>query len=125
MNLGLLRKNVIVTGGSRGIGRAIALRFASEGARVGVNYTSNADAARQVVDEIEGGGGVAHAYQADVADEAACTAMVAAAIADFGQVDALINNAGLGSAAINRPTIADATNEQWSRLLNVNVWGPI
>lgn len=118
-------RTALVTGASRGIGRAIALRFAQEGAQVGINYTSNVDAAAEVVADIEMIGGVAKSYQADVSDEAACNAMCEAMVGDFGQVDALINNAGLGSAAINRPTIADATNEQWQQLLNVNVWGPI
>jgi NAD(P)-dependent dehydrogenase (short-subunit alcohol dehydrogenase family) len=118
-------RTALVTGGSRGIGRAIAERFAAEGANVAINYTSNADAAGEVADLVQGLGRKAAIYQADVGDEAACVAMCEAAISDFGQIDALINNAGLGSAAINRPHIADATNEQWQRLLSVNVWGPI
>ena len=118
-------RSALITGGSRGIGRAIALRFAAEGAQVGINYTSNEKAAAEVVNEINDLGMTAHAYQADVADETATTQMIETAIKDFGQVDILINNAGLGSAAIDRPNIADATNNQWSRLLDVNLWGPI
>ncbi len=118
-------RTALVTGGSRGIGRAIALRFAEEGADVAINYTSNETAALETKQAVEAMGRRAAIYQADVGDEAAVTAMCDQAVADFGQIDALINNAGLGSAAINRPHIADATNDQWNRLLNVNVWGPI
>ena len=118
-------RTALVTGGSRGIGRAIVERFAAEGADVAINYTSNADAAAEVAEVVRGLGRRTEIYQADVGDEAACVAMCEAAIRDFGQIDALINNAGLGSAAINRPHIAEATNEQWQRLFSVNVWGPI
>jgi NAD(P)-dependent dehydrogenase (short-subunit alcohol dehydrogenase family) len=118
-------RTALITGGSRGIGRAIAERFAAEGADVAINYTSNADAAAEVAEIARSHGRRAEIYQADVGDEAACVAMCEAAIGDFGQIDALINNAGLGSAAINRPHVAEATNEQWEKLLNVNLWGPI
>ena len=118
-------RTALITGGSRGIGRAIVERFAAEGADVAINYTSNEAAAREVADAAAALGRRAHIYQADVSDEQACNTMIERAIADFGQIDALINNAGLGSAAINRPHIADATNDQWEQLLNVNLWGPI
>ncbi len=109
-------RTALVTGGSRGIGRAIVARFAAEGANVAINYTSNAEAADEAAET---------ARAADVGNEADVAAMCQSEIADFGTIDVLVNNAGLGSAAIDRPTIADATNEQWNTLLNVNVWGPI
>jgi NAD(P)-dependent dehydrogenase (short-subunit alcohol dehydrogenase family) len=118
-------RTALITGASRGIGRAIAERFAREGANVAINYASNEAAAQEVAEVVEGLGGKAHTYRANVGDELACTTMIEAAISDFGQIDALINNAGLGSAAVNRPAIADATNEQWNTLLDVNLWGPI
>ena len=118
-------RTALVTGGSRGIGRAIVERFAAEGADVAINYTSNVEAAEAAAAVVRAAGQTARIYQADVSDEAAVNRMCTAAIADFGKIDALVNNAGLGSAAINRPFIADATNEQWDSLLNVNVWGPI
>ena len=67
----------------------------------------------------------ARIYQANVGVEADCERLVGEVMRDFGQVDILINNAGLGSMAIKQPYIADATNEQWERLLSVNLWGPI
>jgi NAD(P)-dependent dehydrogenase (short-subunit alcohol dehydrogenase family) len=118
-------RTALITGASRGIGRAIAERFAEEGANVAINYASNREAAQEVLDAVTAHGCKAAIYQADVADENATDAMIDEAISTFGQIDILINNAGLGSAAINRPAIADATNEQWSALLNVNLWGPI
>ena len=118
-------RTALVTGGSRGIGRAIAERFAQEGANVAVNFTSNESAAGEVVAFAEAQGVKTQMYKTNVGDEGQCQQMIERAIADFGQVDVLINNAGLGSAAIDRPTIADATNEQWSKLLGVNLWGPI
>ena len=118
-------RTALVTGGSRGIGRAVSLRFAREGANVAINYASNETQAREVAEEAHGLGVRAEIYQADVADAGAVAAMCERAIADFGQIDALINNAGLGSSHVDRPTITGATDAQYQLLLGVNLWGPI
>jgi len=88
-------KRVIVTGGSRGIGRGIALAMAKEGARLAVNYTANEDAAREVVGRIADGGGQAIAVQADVSNKTHVDGMVAAVERRFGGIDVLVNNAGV------------------------------
>ena len=121
----LTGRTALISGASRGIGRAIAERFAREGADVAVNYMSNEAAANEVAESVRAQGQRAEIYQANVGDEADCNAMCDAVLKDFGNLDILVNNAGMGSTAINRPKIADATNEQWQTLLAVNVWGPI
>ena len=121
----LTGRTALISGASRGIGRAIAERFAREGADVAVNYMSNEAAANEVAESVRAQGQRAEIYQANVGDEADCNAMCDAVLKDFGNLDTLVNNAGMGSTAINRPKIADATNEQWQTLLAVNVWGPI
>ena len=118
-------RTALITGGSRGIGRAIALRFAAEGANVAINYAGNRDGAEAVAAEVRALGRNAATYQANVADAAAVNAMCEAAIAEFGQIDMLINNAGIGSSAVNRPTIVDGTIEQYELLFGANLWGPI
>ena len=118
-------RTALVTGGSRGIGRAICVKLAQSGADVVVNYASNASAAAEVVEEIRGLGRRAHAYRADVADRAACEAMVEQASADLGRIDILVNNAGLGSAAVGRPSITTAPIEDLERMFGINLWGPI
>ncbi len=118
-------RTALVTGASRGIGRAIAQRLAEEGANVAINYSTNKSAAEEVADKLGGLGVESRIYQADVADEKACSSMLKEAIRDFGQLDILVCNAGLGSASIGRPAISDASNEQWETLLGVNLWGPI
>jgi 3-oxoacyl-[acyl-carrier protein] reductase len=85
----------LVTGGSRGLGRAIALRLARSGAAVGVNYRERAEAAEAVVGEIRAHGGRAVAVRADVGDAAQVHDMVARVASDLGDVDILINNAGV------------------------------
>ena len=109
----------LVTGGSRGIGRAIALELAGQGAAVAVNYRANADAAAGVVEEIEGAGGTARAYQADVSDTTACEAMVEAVVNDLGPVRVLINNAGTTADR----TVARMTPEEWHTVIETNVNG--
>lgn len=95
---GLQGKTALITGGSRGIGRAIAERFAAEGANVVVNYVSDAQAANDVVATIEGAGGKAVAVQADTVDPAALRALFDAGAAAFGGLDIVVLNAhpGLG-----------------------------
>ena len=122
---GLEGRTALVTGGSRGIGRGICVRLASDGADVAINYANNLDAANEVAEEVRALGRRAEVYQADVADRAAVDAMCEQAIADFGQVDILVSNAGLGSAYVNRPSIVAATSEQYQTLLGANLWGPI
>ena len=88
-------KAALVTGASRGIGRAIALRLASEGAKVAINFAGNQKAAEEVKSEIEANGGEAILVQANVADPAAVEAMFAKVVEAFGTVDILVNNAGI------------------------------
>ena len=109
----------LVTGGSRGIGAAIAKRLAAEGAHVAVTYTKGADAAAAVVKEIESAGGKALAIQADATDRDAVQAAVEKTVATFGGLDILVNNAG---TAIPKP-FEEATWEELDQVLNLNIRG--
>ena len=88
-------KVALVTGASRGIGRAIALRLAGEGAKIAINYAGSTAKAEAVKAEIEQHGGEAILVQADVSDSASVDAMVAKVVEAFGQIDILVNNAGI------------------------------
>ncbi|OPX84175.1 MAG: 3-oxoacyl-(acyl-carrier-protein) reductase FabG [Pelotomaculum sp. PtaB.Bin104] len=112
-------KAAIVTGSSRGIGRAIALALAKEGVAVLVNYKSGASAAAEVVEAIQGIGGRAMVYQADVANPAEAEAMVKAAQAEFGKVDILVNNAGITRDNL----IFRMKDEDWDSVIGANLKG--
>ncbi len=94
-NLSLENKVAVVTGGSRGIGRAIALEFAERGASVVVNYNKSPEAAEEVVKKIQEKGGKAAAFQADVSDFKQAEALIKFAIETFGDLSILVNNAGI------------------------------
>ena len=93
--MGLTGKTAVVTGGSRGIGRAICIELAKQGANVVVNYSGSEDKAKQVVSEIEQLGAKAIAIQANVAHSDAVDSMMKQAIEVFGTLDILVNNAGI------------------------------
>src|SRR5689334_7133141 len=97
MNLPLAGRTALVTGGGRGIGRAIALALAEDGADIAVNYRRDDAAAEKTVADIEALGRRAHAYAADVADFEQCESMVGAAVAELGPIDILVNNVGVAS----------------------------
>lgn len=109
----------IVTGASRGIGRAIATELARQGARVLVNYQSNATAAEAVVADITAAGGSAMMHAADVANEAAVTGMIEAALAQWGQIHMLVNNAGITADA----PMMRLKPEQWRAVIDTNLTG--
>jgi 3-oxoacyl-[acyl-carrier protein] reductase len=119
MNRKLEGKIALITGGSRGIGAAIAKRLAFDGAEVAITYTKGADAAAAVVKEIERDGGKALAIQADAADAKAVKAAVEKTVATFGRLDVLVNNAG---TAIPK-TFEETTLEEIDRVLDINVRG--
>jgi 3-oxoacyl-[acyl-carrier protein] reductase len=110
----------LVTGASRGIGRAIAVELARAGFAVGVNYVHRLGQAEETVAAITAGGGEAVALQADVADPQAVESMFAALDRHFGRLDALVNNAGIGTRIDSLTAIDDAT---WRRTLAVNLDG--
>ena len=117
--MSLTGRVAVVTGGSRGIGRAIALKLAACGANIVVNYHHNAEAAAASVKQIEAAGGQAVAVQGNVAEPAVAQQVVDAAVAAFGQIDILINNAG-----ITRDTLLTRMSEQdWDVVLDTNLKG--
>jgi 3-oxoacyl-[acyl-carrier protein] reductase len=116
-------KAAIVTGASTGVGRATALLLAERGCSVLINYSRSQEAAEAVAAEAEGLGVKAVAFRADVAVDAECRAMVAAAENAFGQLDVLVNNAGT-TTFIPHADLDAVTDEDWSRILEVNLVGP-
>ena len=107
----------LVTGGSRGIGQAIAVSLAEAGASIAVNYRDKAAEARNVAETIRGAGGRAMAIGADVSQAAEVAAMMAAIERDLGPVDVLINNAGIGLVR----TVDDLTEDDFDRTIAVNL----
>jgi 3-oxoacyl-[acyl-carrier protein] reductase len=114
-------KVALITGGSRGIGRAISLRFAREGATVVVNFTAHPDKAESMVAEIKKEGGRAVALQADVSAKSAVQAMIDAARKEFGPIDILVNNAGI----LRSGNTLALNEEDFDRMIAVNVKGTI
>ena len=115
----LTGKSALVTGGSRGIGRAIALRLATQGADVAFSYRGNEAAANEVVAAIEGLGRRAIAVQADAADPESAETVVKAALEAFGKVDILVNNAGVTRDDL----IMRMSEEAWREVLETNLFG--
>ena len=112
-------KTALVTGASRGIGRAIALCLAAEGARVAINYAGNVKAAEEVKAIIEAAGGTAILCQADIADSSAVEVMIADVVKEFGAIDILVNNAG-----ITRDTLLmRMKDEDFAKVLDTNLKG--
>src|SRR6266478_1383767 len=112
-------KIALITGGSRGIGAAIAKRLAADGANVAITYAKDASAASAVVKAIELGGGKAVAIQADAADVEAVKGAVEKTVATFGRLDVLVNNAG---TAIPK-TFEETTLAEMDRVIDINVRG--
>lgn len=107
----------IVTGGSRGIGAAIAKELAANGIKVAINYNSNSEAAEAVVQEIEQAGGEAFAAQANVSDSAQARILVEETINKYGKLDILVNNAGI----TRDRTFRKITEEDWKSVIDVNL----
>ena len=116
----LAGKIALVTGASRGIGRAIAERLSRDGASVAINYVRNLDKAEEVFTEITSAGGTAFTIQADVCRIDGIQQLFEKTLEHFGRLDILVNNAGIRIS----PTVADLQEEEFDRLFAINVKGP-
>ena len=121
MNIDLTGRTALVTGGSRGIGRAISLALAEAGANVAVNYRNDAAAAEATVLEIRALGRQAKAYSASVESWDQDVIMAAEVVKDFGRVDILVNNAGIASRG---QSVADTDPAEMERVVRVHAFGP-
>ena len=119
--MSLAGRVALVTGGSRGIGRAIALALAEDGADVAVNYRRDEAAAKETVAAIESLGRRARAYSASVDSLEACQTMVGAVVKDFGFVDILVNNAGIASRG---QTVKNSDPLEFERVVRTHAFGP-
>ncbi len=114
-----MKKTALITGSSRGIGRAVAAQLASDGYAVCVNYIERRDKAEELVKKLEAEGREAMCFQADVADAEAVNAMVKAVEKRFGPVTLLVNNAGIAKQCL----FQDISHEYWKRIFDVNLNG--
>ena len=112
-------KTAVVTGASRGIGRAIALELASKGVRVVINYNGSSDRAKEVQKEIQENGGQAEVRQWNVADHGACEAAVREIVKEFGSIDILVNNAGITKDGL----MLRMKDEDFDRVIQTNLRG--
>jgi len=115
----LMEKVALVTGASRGLGKAIALQLAKEGAQVVVNYAKSAEKAREVVDAIQSAGGNALTMQADVSHFEEVEKMVDAIYEKFGRIDILVNNAGVNKDEL----LISMEKEDWNTVISTNLGG--
>ena len=107
----------LITGASRGLGKAMAIAFAGEGAAVAVGYNSSAEGAADTVATIRGRGGEAESYQGDITQPETVEAIVAAVLERFGKIDILVNNAGL----VNASPLVDMAVETWDAMFAIHV----
>lgn len=114
-----MKKTALITGSSRGIGRAVAAQLASDGYAVCVNFIERRDKAEELVKKLEAEGREAMCFQADVADSGAVNAMVKAVEERFGPVTLLVNNAGIAKQCL----FQDMSHEYWKRIFDVNLNG--
>lgn len=117
--MALKDKSAIITGSSRGIGRAIALRFARDGAKVVVNCVTNTAKAEAVAEEFRQIGGKAVVVKADVSKRSEAERLVSSSIAKFGKLDILVSNAGI----VIDKSFVDSSDEDWSRSIGINLTG--
>ncbi|WNB90434.1 3-oxoacyl-[acyl-carrier-protein] reductase [Bacillus sp. NEB1478] len=115
----LTNKSVLVTGASRGIGRAIALYFAKQGAKVAVNYSGSEEKANEVVAEIKENGGTAFSIKADISSSDDVANMIKTVIDEFGSLDVLVNNAGITRDNL----LMRMKEEDWDAVINTNLKG--
>ncbi len=112
-------KIALVTGASRGIGAAVALRLAADGAAVAVNYAGSHEAANDVVAKIQAAGGRAIALQADISDSVACAELIARTVEEFGRLDILVNNAGITRDGL----LVRMSDDDWNAVIDTNLSG--
>ena len=116
-----LERVAIVTGASRGIGRAIARGLAKDGFRLVINYRIREKEARLLAEEIRSGGGLVKTVQADLEKPETAAGLVRAALEEFGQIDVLVNNAGTHLPGVRA---SEVSPKEWNRVLQVNLTGP-
>lgn len=112
-------KTALVTGGSRGIGKAIVYAFANAGYNVILNYNSSEQSAKEIVKDLSECTGIVEMFKADVSNRDEVDAMVEYAVKEFGGIDVLVNNAGISQVGL----FTDLEFEEWSKVLNVNLTG--
>jgi len=115
-----MTKTILITGGSRGIGRATALLCGARGWNVAINFANDAEAANSAVAAVEQAGGIAFAVQGDVRDEAAMIALFDRAVQTYGAIDGVVNNAGIVAP---KSTVAEMDIDRMRRVFDTNVLG--